>query len=155
MQVEKELQKTLDQKGKEIQFLKKSFKEKEKYLKEVITNREQQVLEHKGHLRRVEGELESKKKETTHLQECFQNVTVELEGKTVMARQLQETNDEIYSQLKAERERIDKYVRQSITAEASSKSYATKTEVNKTCFYHIVSGTDIAAHCIGIIWSNN
>ena len=53
----------------------------ERDLKEIITNREQQVLEHKSHLGRVEVELESKKKETTHLQECFQNVTVELEGK--------------------------------------------------------------------------
>ena len=74
------------------------------------------------------------------MQKCFQKVTMELEGKTIMARQLQETN--IFST----KGREGKYVRQSITAQASSKSHATKMEVNKTCFYHIVSGTDTAAH---------
>ena len=139
LQVQKELQKKLDQKGKEIHFLKKSSNDKEQYLKEVIANREQQILEHKNHLRRVEEELELKKKETTHLQEHFQKVTVELEGKAVLARQLLETKDEIRSQLKEERERMDKYVRESMTSKAFSRSQVMKTEVNMRCFYCIVS----------------
>lgn len=77
----------------------------------------------------MEKELESKKKETTHLQARFQNITVELEGKTVLARQLQQTKDEICSQLKEERERMDKYVRSSMTTQASTESHVMKTNV--------------------------
>ena len=129
LQVEKELQEKLDQRGIEIQFLKKSFQEKEECLKQIITMKEQEVLEHKKELKKVEKELESKKQETTHLQACFQNITVELEGKTVLARQLQQTKDEICSQLKEERERMDKYVRSSMTTQASTESHVIKTDV--------------------------
>ena len=127
LQVEKELQKTLDQRGKEIQFLKKSFQEKEKYLKEIITSREQEVLEHKQQLKKVKEELQAKKKETTHLQECVHKVMVELEWKKVLARQLQEAKDEICSQLKEERKRMDENMMQLITA-----------QVIKACFHYKV-----------------
>ena len=137
-QVEKELQKKLNHRGKEIQFLKKSFQEKEEYLKDIISNREQELLKHKQQLKNVEEELEAKKKETTHLQECFHKVSVELEGKTVLERQLQETKDEIFSHLKEERERMDKYVRQNVTAQAFSETHATKREVIKAYFYYRV-----------------
>lgn len=129
LRVEKELQEKLDQRGIEIQFLKKSFQEKEECLKQIIAMKEQEVLEHKKELKKVEKELESKKKETTHLQARFQNITVELEGKTVLARQLQQTKDETCSQLKEERERMDKYVRSSMTTQASTESHVMKTNV--------------------------
>ena len=129
LRVEKELQEKLDQRGIEIQFLKKSFQEKEECLKQIIAMKEQEVLEHKKELKKVEKELESKKQETTHLQARFQNITVELEGKTVLARQLQQTKDEICSQLKEERERMDKYVRSSTTTQASTESHVMKTNV--------------------------
>ena len=130
LQVEKiELQKNLDQKDQEIQYLKKSSEEKEELLKEIIAIREQQVQEHKEKLKKVEDELESKKNETTHLQECFLKVTVELEGKKVLARQLQETKDEMSSQLKEEREKIDMLLRNSMAVKASPESHAIEIEV--------------------------
>ena len=140
LQVEKvELQKNLDLRDQKIQFLKKSFEREEKYLQEIITNREQQILEHKEQLKKVKEELESQKMENTRLQEHYQKVTMELQGKRVETRRLHAAREEAHSQLKQERERVDKLIRESMAAKTSPKSRTSEPEVIKAYFVDVTA----------------
>lgn len=113
----------LDIAQNEIHSLKNLTQEKEKYLKEVIAFREQQVSECEEKLRTVEKELESEKQNVTYLEEMLQQTREQLAEKSAEAKVLHEWKVETSSQLTQERKRMDKLVMQKAagTSETNGK----------------------------------
>ena len=125
-----EVEKQIQLREQELQFLRTGHQKDSEQLQSIIQNREEEVRELRHRLRTVENELASEKKVTQDLRDKLLQTTAELAEKSALAREREKVIGVFKFQLEGERQRVDQLLMQ-LTGAGTSKDYIREIEVKE------------------------
>ena len=123
-----EVEKQIQLREQELQFLRTGHQKDSEQLQSIIQNREEEVRELRHRLRTVENELASEKKVTQDLRDKLLQTTAELAVKSALAQEREKVIGVFKFQLEGERQRVDQLLMQ-LTGAGTSKDYIRDIEV--------------------------
>ena len=125
-----EVEKQIQLREQELQFLCTGHQKDSEKLQSIIQNREEEVRELRHRLRTVENELASEKKVTQDLRDKLLQTTAELAEKSALAQEREKVIGVFKFQLEGERQRVDQLLMQ-LTGAGTSKDYIREIEVKE------------------------
>ena len=126
-----ELEKQLELKQQELEFLHTIKRKDEEKLQLILDNKRIEIKWLQDHLQEVEGELQSEKKCAHELRVELSLVDKELEGKSSQVRELEKAMCELRLDYKNERKRVDMLLMQLTAATTSKEQYTKEIEVHR------------------------
>jgi len=124
-----EVEKQLQLREQELQFLCTGHQKDSEQLRSIIQNKEEEVRELRHRLQSVESELALERKVTQDLKEKLYQANAALAEKSALAQEREKVNEAFKILLEGERQRVDQLVRQLTSASTSGDQYTREIEV--------------------------
>ena len=124
-----EVEKQLQLREQELQFLRTGHQKDSEQLRSIIHNKEEEVRELQHRLQSVESELALERKVTQDLKEKLHQANAALAEKSALAQEREKVNEAFKILLEGERQRVDQLVRQLTSASTSRDQYTREIEV--------------------------
>jgi len=131
IQQKMEVEKQLQLREQELQFLRTGHQKDSELLRSIIHNKEEEVRELQHHLQSVESELALERKVTQDLKEKLHQANAALAEKSALAQEREKVNEAFKILLEGERQRVDQLVRQLTSASTSRDQYTREIEVKR------------------------
>lgn len=129
IQQKMEVEKKLQLREQELQFLRTGHQKDSELLRSIIHNKEEEVRELQHRLQSVESELALERKVTQDLKEKLHQANAALAEKSALAQEREKVNEAFKILLEGERQRVDQLVRQLTSASTSRDQYTREIEV--------------------------
>jgi len=129
IQQKMEVEKQLQLREQELQFLRTGHQKDSELLRSIIHNKEEEVRELQHRLQSVESELALERKVTHDLKEKLHQANAALAEKSALAQEREKVNEAFKILLEGERQRVDQLVRQLTSASTSRDQYTREIEV--------------------------
>jgi len=129
IQQKMEVEKQLQLREQELQFLRTGDQKDSEQLRSIIQNREEEVRELRHRLQSVESELAFERKVTQDLKEKLHQANAALAEKSALAQEREKVNEAFKILLEGERQSVDQLVRQLTSASTSRDQYTREIEV--------------------------
>jgi len=129
IQQKMEVEKQLQLREQELQFLRTGHQKDSEQLRSIILNKEEEVRELRHRLQSVESELAFERKVTQDLKEKLHQANAALAEKSALAQEREKVNEAFKILLEGERQRVDQLLRQLTSASTSRDQYTREIEV--------------------------
>ena len=144
IQEKMEVEKQLQLKEQELQFLRTIHQDSEQ-LENIIRNKEEEIRVLRHRLHEVESELSSERKLSQELREQLKRANAELETKYAVEREREKATGDLRTSLERERQMAD-FLREQLTSASTSKEHV---EVcTNPCIIEICSHARLYMYCM-------
>ena len=126
-----ELEKQLELKQQELEFLHTIKQKDEEKLQLILKNKRVEIKQLQEQIQALDSELQSEKKTAQELREKLSQVDKELQGKSSQVQELEKVICELRLDYKNERKRVDMLLMQRTAATTSKEQYTKEIEVHQ------------------------